>query len=203
MCKPLTTDNVMRIAASLIFLATLLACSSAHSNSAIAPVDACADLSDWQSSSSPSELLAWQNPRIDVPGSIHVDDRGSRKFDVSLTSPSIRVSAAGLELRVTQQMQLSWANSAGVLEISIDNGEWTDIIEAGGHFEEGGYNLRAYSGNPIGMRPAWAGSPPAFKTRAVLPTQASNRVVRIRFRLGSGGTGDAHPGWSLREFRCS
>lgn len=197
-----TTDLSTRPIARLVVIVALLASASVRSSPDPDQGHECTDLSRWHASSSTPGILGWQYHRIEEQSVVRVEDPGSNKFDISLTSPALSVPAQGLEILVTQQMDVSWANTAGVLEISVANGSWTDITAAGGRFLEGAYNLRAYAGNPIGMRAAWAGNLTTFKTRVRLPDQAGNQDIRLRFRLGSGGTGDPHAGWSLREFRC-
>ncbi|MCQ4167532.1 hypothetical protein [Tahibacter harae] len=131
-----------------------------------------------------------------------IADAGAEVFDAALVSPRFVVPAAGLHLRWRQHTRLSWASTAGVLEIAVDGGDWTDFRNAGGRFLSGGYDSRAFAGNPLGARAAWGGEEQVFETRAELPAALGARAVQLRFRLGSGGTGDARPGWLLSQLRC-
>lgn len=90
-----------------------------------------------------------------------------------------------------------------VLEISIDGGEFSDIVAAGGRFITGGYRgvvLNDQFANPIGGRPAWTGDSTQFVTTiAALPAAASGRSTRLRFRTGSDAgnldTGEVRGWW--------
>lgn len=136
------------------------------------------------------------------PGQARIADEGDRVFDATLVSPLFVVPRDGLELRWEQRRQFSWASSAGVLEIAVDGGPWRDFTAAGGRFLAGGYDSHAFAGNPLGARAAWGGDAADAETRAELPAAAGGRQARLRFRLGSSGTGDARAGWQLSAFRC-
>ncbi len=192
-------DGRFGIAALIAFLAIPIA------NASDTPINPgpCGLLSEWQGdrhAGSPQ----WQavGTTSGETAFMQIEDAGANVFDSSLTSPSFPVPSDGLRLLLRQQARMSWANTAGVLEISIEGADWIDFIAAGGHFDEGGYDRMAFAGNPIGMRPAWGGDRPAFTTRATFPASTHGRPVRLRFRLGSGGTGDTQPGWHLSELRC-
>ena len=85
----------------------------------------------------------------------------------------------------------------GVLEISIANGAWLDIITAGGSFQTGGYvgPLNTFNGsNPIEGRDAWHGDSGGYiTTEILLPASAAEQIVRFRWRMGhdslAGGLG--------------
>jgi hypothetical protein len=163
----------------------------------------CATLDEWQGDMRPGSP-PWRAIAATSGASavMQIEDAGASVFDTSLTSPSFVVPSGGLRLHLHQQVRMSWANTAGVLEISIDGADWIDFIDAGGHFNEGNYDRNAFAGNPIGVRRAWGGDHPAFTTQATFPTSAHEKSVRLRFRLGSSGTGDTQPGWHLSDLHC-
>ena len=90
----------------------------------------------------------------------------------------------------------SW--DGGVLEIAINNGPWTDIIDAGGSFEQGGYNRRLNnSSHDLGGRDAWTGNSGAFvRTEVLLPASVDSQQVQLRWRLAHDFT-VAEVGWNI------
>ena len=131
-----------------------------------------------------------------------VADAGDRVYDASLVTPPFAVPAARSELAFDHRLDLSWASTAAVLEISIDGAPWRDVVAAGGEFATGGYGHASYRSNPLGERAAWGGQDATLATRVVLPRAAQGHAARLRFRLGSGGTGDARAGWRVGPVRC-
>jgi len=130
-------------------------------------------------------------------------DSGSTRYEASLSSPSFLVPAHGADVEFHQRRAYSWANTMGVLEVAIDGGPFEDIAAAGGTFSVGAYDGRSLPGNPLGFRAAWAAAPDTdILTRFTLPHAADGKPVRLRFRIGSAGTGDALPGWSLFDIHC-
>jgi len=115
-----------------------------------------------------------------------------------LESPFIWISgpAAVLAFRQRYHFMASSTNSAvgydgGVLEISMGDGAYTDIVAAAGTWISGGYNatLSTNFDNPLAGRPAWSGDSGGYLTTAVnLPAAAANQFVKLRWR---GGTGSA------------
>ena len=162
------------------------------------PLAACSGFATWQ-----TDTVAG-SPHWDTAATAaaSIADAGTEVFDAALVSPRFVIPAGGLRLRWRQHTQLSWASTAGVLEIAVDGGDWTDFRSAGGRFLSGGYDSRTFAGNPLGARAAWGGEEQVFETRAELPATLGTRAVQLRFRLGSGGTGDARPGWRLERLSC-
>lgn len=80
-----------------------------------------------------------------------------------------------------------------VLEIKIGDGEWQDIIVAGGVFESGGYDgmLDACCQNPLAGRQGWSGrsgieQTSSFITTAVrLPQSTATQRIQLRWRVGT------------------
>ena len=176
-------------------LAAAAFCFVANATSA----QTCAGLDDWQPQAGAGSTR-WT--RAGGEPAFRIADAGDEVFDAAVVSPSLALPPSGLRLAWRQHAQLSWANTAGVLEVAVDGGAWTDFTAAGGRFLAGGYDSRAFAGNPLGARPAWGGEDRAFETRAELPGGNGARTVRLRFRLGSSGTGDARPGWRIEGFAC-
>ncbi len=120
-----------------------------------------------------------------------------------LTSPALTLPAGAAQLSFRTRYDLETrdaetAYDAGVLEIRIGNGNWTDILTAGGKFVSGGYTHSTSSayGNPLGGRAAWSGFSGGFITALVtLPALASGQTVRFRWLCGtdsSTGSGGWH-----------
>lgn len=166
---------------------------------AAAAADTCPGIARWQ------DQTAAAAPRWSaLPGGVvRIDDDGDRVFDASLASPPFALPRDGLQLRWQQRLQASWANSAGVLEVQLDDAPWRDFTAAGGRFLDGGYDSRAFAGNPLGDRPAWGGERSNTEIRAELMPGAAVSTLRLRFRFGSSGTGDARPGWRIGGFSCA
>lgn len=80
-----------------------------------------------------------------------------------------------------------------VLEIKYDDGEWADILTAGGSFLSGGYDgvIDTCCSNPLGGRNGWSGRSGPEQTsifitsRVRLPASASGQNVRLRWRIGT------------------
>jgi PKD repeat protein len=91
------------------------------------------------------------------------------------------------------------AFDGGVLEISIDNGDFQDVIAAGANFASGGYNktISSTHNNPLAGRQAWSGNSGGFITTILnLPTAALGHSVRFRWRCGTDDS-TAGNGWYL------
>jgi hypothetical protein len=130
---------------------------------------------------------------------------GSDVSDVGeevLVGPPIAIADGAAQLTFRNRWSFESPVScydAGVLEIAIDNGTFTDIVAAGGTFVSGGYTGTVSNEfqNPLGGRSAWCRTSdgyPAYVTTVVdLPPAASGRTIRLRFRIGTdastGGAG--------------
>lgn len=115
-------------------------------------------------------------------------------------------SIASMRRRALRVLALSFAatrNSgvrAGVLDVAIDGSDWRDFTTVGECFDEGGYDARAFAGNPLGARPAWGRDAALPATRAQLPASLARHWVRLRFRPGSGGAGERWSGCVVYGF---
>ena len=124
------------------------------------------------------------------PNAAFTDDTAAVS-DLSLETPPFDVVVNG---RVTFLQLVNLESSAGggaydgvVLEISIDDGTFVDILDAGGSFVSGGYDHTTFFGdNPLSGRPVWSGANTDFQNVVVnLPTTANGRSVRLRWRMGT------------------
>jgi hypothetical protein len=115
-------------------------------------------------------------------------------LDNIIDSPSISIATASAQLTFRQNFDLEEqdadiAYDAGVLEISINGGAFTDIITAGGSFVSGGYNHTGINpdfGNPLlPSGPIWSGVSNngcgGFQTTVVnLPAAAAGQNIVLR-----------------------
>lgn len=131
-------------------------------------------------------------------------------LDNRLDSPSIFISTQSTQLSFRQNFVLeentaSVAFDAAVLEISIGGRAFTDIIEAGGTFVQGGYNKTGIDPsflNPLlPSRPNWSGHSGGFITTIVnLPQAAAGQHVVLRWRMGSDNSVSGQ-GWRIDSVR--
>jgi hypothetical protein len=131
-------------------------------------------------------------------------------LDNRIDSPSIPIATASAQLTFRHNFDLEEdttdiAFDAGVLEISINGGAFTDIITAGGTFVSGGYNhtgIDPTHGNPLlPSRPNWSGisngGAGGFQTTVVnLPAAAAGQNIVLRWRMGSDDS-VSHEGWRV------
>ncbi len=123
----------------------------------------------------------------------------------NLTSPSVAITAqAGI---VTFQHKYLTENlwDGGVLEISLNDGNFEDILSAGGSFIENGYNsfLGDGTNNPLANRAAWTGNSGGYiSTKVQLPAAAAGKNVRLRWRFGADdNTAPSGGGWSIDDIQ--
>lgn len=196
----------LSVGAFLLFLCNAATATSLNENfdgvtSPDLPTDWAADqgtnaggFAQWQTSD--TGLLA---PLADSgPNSAFTPDAND-VLDNRLYSPSFTYTAcARLSFRQNFDLEESSETIAfdcGVLEININNTGWTDIVQAGGSFEAGGYNhigIETSFGNPLlPSRPNWSGNSGGFTTTVIqLPVSGAGLPVQLRWRMGS----DRHVG---------
>jgi hypothetical protein len=113
--------------------------------------------------------------------------------DEVLTSPPIAITSATATLTFRNRWSFESATScfdAGVLEIKIGAGAFTDIVSAGGSFVSGGYTgvVSSSFSNPLGGRSAWCNASPgypAYVTTVVnLPAAAAGQTIQLQWRVG-------------------
>ena len=130
-----------------------------------------------------------------APNSVFaVDGAGPVAADEVLNGTPITIASAAAKLTFRNRWSFESATScfdAGVLEIKIGAGAFTDIVAAGGSFASGGYTGTVSSSfsNPLAGRSAWCNiSPgyPAYLTTVVnLPAAAAGQTIQLRWRVGS------------------
>ena len=105
-----------------------------------------------------------------------------------LISPEITVNNHSFELRFDHDHNTEDLFDGGILEISINDGTWTEWIAAGGSFAKNGSNREINSEwrSPIGGQNAWSGDSGGFiQTIANFPPSAIGQTVRVRWHLAS------------------
>jgi hypothetical protein len=94
---------------------------------------------------------------------------------------AIQSAAAKLSFRNNYNMDTNF--DGGVLEISLNEGSFTDILAAGGSFVQNGYNGSITIGelNPLDGRSVWTGNSNGYLTTIVnLPASAAGMRRRDR-----------------------
>ncbi len=105
-----------------------------------------------------------------------------------LESPAVTPTAANAQLKFDIRYNTEENYDGAVLEIRIGEGNYQDILAAGGSFAAGGYNssFNTDSDNPIEGRQAWTGNSGGYVMTLVnLPASAANQAVRFRWRNAS------------------
>jgi uncharacterized repeat protein (TIGR01451 family) len=100
--------------------------------------------------------------------------------DDQLTSPSIAITTSSAQLFFRHNYATESFLDGGVLEISIANGQFQDILRAGGSFASGNYNGFINGGATA----AWTGNSGGFiSTKVTLPASAAGQSIHLRWRL--------------------
>ena len=122
-----------------------------------------------------------------------------------LTSPAFTISSTTATLSFRNRWSFEQPTNcfdAGVLEIKIGAGSFTDIVAAGGAFTSGGYTgtVSTMWSNPLGGRAAWcqvsAGYPAYLTTGVNLPAAAAGQTIQLRWRIGTDSSTGA-PGQNI------
>ncbi|HEY0426443.1 MAG TPA: proprotein convertase P-domain-containing protein, partial [Pyrinomonadaceae bacterium] len=125
-----------------------------------------------------------------------------------ITSPPIALGSGihKLSFKHRMQTQPTPGYDGGVLEVSLNGGEFQDILAAGGAFLAGGYQMpiiNVADGNPLVGRPAWTGSMPSYTTTQVaLPSNMANQTVRFRWRYGTDML-ESGVGWRIDSIQVT
>ncbi|HOM58962.1 MAG TPA: S8 family serine peptidase [Kiritimatiellia bacterium] len=140
--------------------------------------------------------------------SLGVDTRS----DTSLVSPPIEIPLDQTALQLSFWHDFSFsANDAGVLEFSLDNGDWYDVTDIGSGvvFSQNGYTGTVAgkgapnSLNPLVGRSAWVGTSGGFVPVTLSLTDTARyagRQLRVRWRLGTDNS-TASEGWYVDDVR--
>jgi len=145
-----------------------------------------------------------------LPNSVFASDPSTASDNV-LTSPSLPLTNALLQLSFRHNYTMETSYDGGVLEISLQGGAFLDILSAGGSFGTNGYNgtISSSYSNPLAGRFAWTGNSSGFITTTVnLPPAVASGNVRLRWRFGSDDSESAK-GWYVDtvsiyaiQYRC-
>ncbi|MBA4183898.1 MAG: VCBS repeat-containing protein [Acidobacteria bacterium] len=128
------------------------------------------------------------------PNSVYTNDPAIISSS-EIVSPSVRIGSNLPKLIFRHAFNTESGFDGGVLEIKIGNGNFQDILAAGGSFQTGAYRvepLRSDFENPLGGRRAWTGlsagsvaNPTFITTEINLPVAAYRQLVQFRWRHGS------------------
>jgi len=143
-------------------------------------------------------------PADTAPNAAFINDPAG-VTDKRLDSPSIPIGQSGGVLTFQNNWLLETGFDGGVLEISINNDPFVDIIVAGGSFQSGGYNgtISTAFASPIGGRQAWTGTSSGFVTTIVdLPVAAAGQSIVLRWRMASDSS-VAGTGWRIDTISLS
>jgi uncharacterized repeat protein (TIGR01451 family) len=119
----------------------------------------------------------------------------------ALVSPALVLGISGGTLSFSHLHNTEPGFDGGVLELSIDDGAWQDVLAAGGTFISGGYNrtLSNSFNNPLPGRAAWSGDSGGFTGTSVgLPPAFGGHTLRFRWRLGHDSSVGAI-GWFIDD----
>jgi hypothetical protein len=131
-----------------------------------------------------------------VPTRLFINEPAANVL-TAIETPSFFVRRPDTTLSFTKVYGISEFNGV-VLDIKIGNGNWQDIITAGGTFITGEYisQLLLQYQNPLGTRRVWNNGLPILIEPTVikLPPTATGQNVKLRWVLGTAGgpssTGD-------------
>jgi hypothetical protein len=118
-----------------------------------------------------------------APNSVFANLPASSAETTLTATAQITSAAATLSFRNRFTTELTWDGS--VLEISIGNGPFEDILAAGGSFVSGGYSGAMSAQSPLAGRTAWNGTNAGVDTVVNLPASANGQTVRFNFRTVS------------------
>ncbi len=121
--------------------------------------------------------------------------------DTDFTTPPIFINSAAAQVSFRHKYLTEAGWDGGVLEISIANGSYIDITDAGGTFLQNGYNgsIGTSNPNPLGGRNGWTGDSGGWLLTTVrLPPSAAGQLVQIRWRFGAdSNNAPAGGGWNI------
>lgn len=150
----------------------------------------------------------WENESHSPTHAFHAPGPAGRTI-ITLHSPGIEIPAGASNLIFGFWHTYDFsANDGGVIEFSLDGGEWFDPTAAGSGttVTSGAYNgFLSDSGNPnsrnpLGAREAWTGETAGF-TEVSLALDASlfaGHGLHVRWQLGANNQ-TASPGWTIDD----
>lgn len=146
----------------------------------------------WTTSSKLNSAFSWFSTTSraqTAPNSAFVAGSSTIK-DESLYTPHIFVNSPDDELSFLHYYDLEEQYDGAVLEISVNDGTFVDILdpEIGASFVTGGYTapIAVSFANPLAGRQTWTGKSETFVPSIVkLGSKVNQQHIRLRFRYGS------------------
>ncbi|MEO1526495.1 MAG: GEVED domain-containing protein [Planctomycetota bacterium] len=151
----------------------------------------------WTTTTDPEEWTTVSDQFDTSPNSVFAPDTDV-VTDIRLDSPSIPIEVTDTLVRFQNFFNTEATFDGGVLEISVNNGPFDDILDAGGTFVTGGYNstIDTRFGSPIAGRGAWSGNSGSFiETVVQLPNSMVGSDVTLRWRMATDSSVDATGWW--------
>lgn len=101
-----------------------------------------------------------------------------------LYAPPVNISVEGAQISFRHMFNLESGYDGAILEVSIDDGEFLDILDAGGSFAQGGYNRTMLGESLIDSTTAWSGKSAGFILTTVnLPAAFKDKTIQFRWRM--------------------
>jgi len=136
-----------------------------------------------------------------APNAVFASDPATVGGGAELLSPVFAVTSSASTVSFIHNYNSEGGWDGGVLEISIANAAFQDILAAGGSFVQNGYNATLGNGtnNPLANRQAWSGTSGGYIATVVrLPLAAAGQNVRFKWRFAADdNTAPANGGWSV------
>ena len=121
------------------------------------------------------------------PNSAFAVNRNARSLS-SLVSPDYAIDSPNAKLKFDFYYNTESNYDGAVLEYSVNNGAWNDILSGGGTFVSGAYNatLSTWYSNPLGGRASWSGNSSGFVAVEInLNSNMNGKNVKFRWRMAS------------------
>ncbi len=193
----------------VLLIAMLIVCSTANAQFCAESFDgviAPAMPEGWTAYVATGTVAPWiiSTSSPDTPPNAAFAADPSNVTDNLLVSPLTIVTASNSMFYFRHSYKTEPNFDGGVLEISINDGGFTDIVTAGGSFSLNGYNSTISSSfmSPVAGRMAWSGDSGGFITTGVtLPPAALGNFAQLRWRAASDSSG-ARTGWVVDSILC-
>jgi hypothetical protein len=159
-------------------------------------------------------LTPWSTTTTEAhtaPNSAYASNSGTTEGESILISPVFVVLTTNSQIIFAHHYNVEADWDGGVLEMSVNNGAFADILASGASFvsrpydgvlaasSPGGYISR----NPLVGRNAWTGDSGGFVTTTInLPASLANQSIRLRWRLSNDQDFNVD-GWYVDTFILS
>ena len=137
--------------------------------------------------------------RADSPSQSAFSAGVSSAGEALLFSPSMMIGSTGATLSFRHYYDLQSKIDGAVLEVSLDEGAWFDLLNSAATVVSGDYNdtIRGNVNTSLRLDEVWTGNSGGFVTTAVsLPATWSGQRVQFRWRVVHD-SGTAGEGWYL------